>query len=123
VKFKLDENLGRTAAAVLLEGEIRPPRTEHIALRLDLIAGITRHSGDPRQVTATAERLPAGQAFNQRRRLRGGCVGCYFLPRFADLLFLFINGLCVPSPSGSLGVRGSSPLSSTKSSRGLRHTP
>ena len=60
---------------------------------------------------------------NQPPRLRGGCVGCYFLPRFADLLFLFINGLCISSPSGSLGVRGSSPLSSTKSSRGLRHTP
>jgi hypothetical protein len=93
VKFKLDENLGRAAAAVLLEGEIRPRRTEQIALRLDLITGITRHVGDHRQVTATAERLPAGHAFNQRRRLRGGCVGCYFLPRFADLRFLLIHGL------------------------------
>ena len=50
---------------------------------------------------------------------RGGCVRCYFLPRFAERRFLSSEDLGTLGVSGSLGVRGSSPLSSTISSRGV----
>jgi len=75
-------------------------------------AGPTFSSFEPRATLGACR--PAPRLLGTPLGSRGGCARCYFLPRFAERRFLSFDGLSTTWGSGSLGVRGSSPLSSTK---------